>query len=95
MVTRKAIARSRTIPAGEFKAHCLRLLDEVKTQRVRLVITKRGKPVAVLGPAEDRTQPFLDSMRGSVRFVGDIIEPIDVEWEGDEPNLMPDERQPG
>lgn len=40
----------RTIGAAEFKAHCLRLLDEVGPEGI--VITKRGKPVAKLVPAE-------------------------------------------
>jgi len=38
------------IPAGEFKAKCLKLLDEVQKQRRQIVITKRGKPVARLVP---------------------------------------------
>jgi prevent-host-death family protein len=36
------------IPAGEFKARCLKLMDEVRTTRRPIVITKRGKPVARL-----------------------------------------------
>lgn len=41
----------RTIPAGEFKAKCLRLMDEVSETGVPIVITKRGKPVSRLVPA--------------------------------------------
>lgn len=92
MVTKKATAQTRTVPAGEFKTHCLRLIDEVNTKRTRLVITKRGKPVAVLGPTKDARPSPINAMRGTGRIVGDIIEPIDVEWEGDEPNIMADER---
>lgn len=40
------------IPAGEFKAHCLQLMDEVAATGQSLVITKRGKPVAKLVPLE-------------------------------------------
>jgi prevent-host-death family protein len=43
----------KTIAAGEFKAKCLHLLDEVAKQRAPLVITKRGKPVAKLVPIDD------------------------------------------
>lgn len=92
MVTKKAIVRARTIAAGEFKTHCLRLIDEVKTQHIRLVITKRGKPVAVLGPTDERPPSIIGSMRGTGRIVGDIISPIDVEWEADERNLDGDEQ---
>lgn len=40
------------IPAGEFKAHCLQLMDEVAATGQTLIITKRGKPVAKLVPLE-------------------------------------------
>jgi len=88
MVTKKSAIETRTIPAGQFKTHCLRLLDEVRDKRIRLIITKRGKPVAEVGPSASRTQPFLDSMRGTAEIVGDIVEPVDVEWELDEQNLV-------
>ena len=45
----------RTIAAGEFKATCLRLMDEVNETGVPIVITKRGRPVSRLVPA-DRNQ---------------------------------------
>jgi prevent-host-death family protein len=43
------------IPAGEFKARCLKLMDEVRATRRPIVITKRGKPVARLVPVEEVT----------------------------------------
>jgi prevent-host-death family protein len=42
----------RTIPAGQFKARCLRLLDEVAESGETIVVTKRGKPVAKIEPVE-------------------------------------------
>ena len=69
-----------TIAAGEFKAKCLKLLDEVAQSRETLVITKHGKPVAQLTPMP-ADRDFVGSMRGSVVWMGDIISPIDVEWE--------------
>lgn len=72
-----------TIPAGEFKAKCLKLLDEVAEKRETLVITKHGKPVAQLVPMppETQRQGIVGSMKGSVTILGDIISPIDVEWD--------------
>ena len=73
-----------TIPAGEFKAKCLKLLDEVAETRKPIVITKRGKPVAELKPVGDSKQSledYLDDMKGSVTILGDIISPLDVEWD--------------
>ena len=70
-----------TIAAGEFKAKCLKLLDEVAESRQPLTITKHGKPVARLVPMpEERVDPF-GVLSGSVIWEGDIISPIDVEWE--------------
>lgn len=43
----------RTIPASQFKAKCLALLDEVAATGETLVVTKRGKPVARVIPAEE------------------------------------------
>lgn len=69
-----------TIPAGEFKAKCLKLLDEVAETRQPLVITKHGKPVAQVVPMEESVELF-GAMRGTGEIVGDIIAPLDVEWE--------------
>lgn len=69
-----------TIAAGEFKAKCLKLLDQVARDRQTLIITKRGKPVAQLVPPPSE-EDFVGSMRGSVLWMGDLLSPIDVEWE--------------
>ena len=69
-----------TIPAGEFKAKCLKLLDKVANDRQPLVITNHGKPVAQLVPVPAERN-IIGAMRGSVLWEGDIISPIDVEWE--------------
>ena len=70
-----------TIAAGEFKAKCLKLLDQVAAERKTLVITKHGKPVARLAPMPSAEGDLVGSMRGSVLWEGDIISPLDVEWE--------------
>ena len=40
----------KKIGAAEFKAHCLRILDEVERSRETVTITKRGRPVAEVHP---------------------------------------------
>ncbi len=70
-----------TIPAGEFKAKCLKLLDEVAETRATLVITKHGKPVAQVVPISAKHVNIVGSMKGSVTILDDIISPIDVEWD--------------
>lgn len=71
----------RTIKASEFKAKCLALLDEVGETGDRLVITKKGKPVADIVPHKQKKRGLLGLYKGQMEIVGDIISPIDVEWE--------------
>lgn len=73
------------IPAGEFKAKCLSILDEVEHHHIAIVITKRGRPVAKLIPLEtEKATPIYGYMKGSVTIKGDIISPLDEKWEADE-----------
>jgi prevent-host-death family protein len=69
-----------TIGAGDFKAKCLKLLDDIAKQREPLVITKRGKPVAKLVPIPAETSLF-GALAGSVLSDADIVAPIDTEWD--------------
>jgi prevent-host-death family protein len=43
---------TRTIPAGEFKAKCLALMDEVAASGDEIIVTKRGRAVVRLVKAE-------------------------------------------
>ena len=74
-------ASRKTIPAGKFKAECLGLLDEVEATGEPLVVTKHGRPVAKVVPVEAEKPA---SLLGSVRFIGDIVEPIDDAWDADQ-----------
>jgi len=71
----------KTIKASEFKAKCLALMDEVAETGQPLVITKHGKPVAQLGPVIKRASTLAGAHAGKIRILGDIISPIDVDWE--------------
>jgi prevent-host-death family protein len=74
----------KTIPAGEFKQTCLRLLDEVRETGQPIVVTKRGEPVAQLGPLPPgATGDWSGAMRGTARIVGDLVAPAadEDEWE--------------
>jgi prevent-host-death family protein len=77
----KALAMSRVIKASEFKAKCLALLDEVERTGDHLVITKKGKPVAEVVPHRPATRSLFGLFKGRMEILGDIISPIDVEWE--------------
>jgi prevent-host-death family protein len=66
----------RTIPAGQFKARCLRLMDEVRTTREPVLITKKGRPVAKLVPAESQPEDIFGCLRDEIKIVGDIESPV-------------------
>ena len=73
------------IPAGEFKAKCLKLMDEVARTRRPLVITKRGKPVAQLVPPQQalpRSELF-GYMAGIGTIAGEIIDVPAAPWAAD------------
>ena len=71
---------SRMIKASEFKAKCLALMDEVERTGQSVVITKHGKPVAELVPHKSSRPKALGLLKDSLLITGDIISPIDVEW---------------
>lgn len=80
MVTKRS--SSRRITAAEFKAKCLKLMDQVEATGDAIVITKRGVAVAELGPVRGKAGTLLGSLRGRIEILGDIVEPIGgVTWE--------------
>ena len=71
-----------TIAASLFKAKCLTIMDEVRTTRSPVTITKHGKPVAVLVPYEEASVlPVFGRMRGLARMEDDLIAPTGEVWE--------------
>jgi prevent-host-death family protein len=70
--------KERQIPAGEFKAKCLALFDEIQSTRRSVVVTKRGRPVARVVPLAATSRP---SLRGSLLHEEDLVVPVDVEWD--------------
>ena len=66
-----------TINASDFKARCLAILDRVHETGERVVILKRGRPVAelsrVTGDGNDYPQADLE---GTVIVVDDVVGPV-------------------
>jgi len=75
---------SYSIQAGEFKAKCLHLMDEVNSKHISFVITKHGKPVAQLIPIDTTPISSFGCLKNTVTIRGDIIAPINEEWEADQ-----------
>ena len=72
----------KKIAAADFKARCLTLMEDVRSTRQPLIITKRGKPVAKLVPLDDTKDEFFDRLKGVIKIVGDIESPIEEDaWE--------------
>lgn len=67
----------KTIAAAKFKAQCLRIMDEVHDRRVSVLITKKGRPVAKLVPADAVPKNIFGALRGVIEIVGDIESPAD------------------
>ena len=77
--------RTRTMPAGQFKTHCLSVIDEVHNRREEIVITKYGKPMARLVPLNEKPESIFGFMQGKIHILGDLVEPITdpEDWDTD------------
>lgn len=73
----------KTVSVTEFKAHCLELVSEVSRTGEAVVLTKHGKPTAmVVPPPTDEKKKWRPGLfRGTTKIVGDIIAPLDEPWE--------------
>jgi len=65
----------KTMAAGSFKARCLSVMDEVQAKREAIVITKRGKPVVKLVPADAEKDDIFGFLKGKGKITGDVISP--------------------
>ena len=76
----------RVMKAAEFKAKCLELMDEVALSGDVIIITKRGKVVAQLGPPPSPKPASLGGFfKDKIDFIGDVVSPVDVDWGPAEP----------
>ncbi len=71
----------QSIPAGEFKAKCLQIMDEVNRLHQEVVITKHGKPVAKLVPYTPEKPQLFGKFKGQIKVTGDIVASLEEEWD--------------
>lgn len=71
---------TRAMKASEFKANCLRLVDEVAERGEEIVITKNGSPVAKLAPYRRKPKISFGRNRENIQILGDIVSPMPAEW---------------
>jgi prevent-host-death family protein len=90
----------RTIPAGQFKAKCLAILDEVKETGEPVLITKRGKPVARVTTIEDdcskkeKPEDIFGALRGMISVTGDLGDLVDPIVPLEEWDMLKDDWSP-
>jgi prevent-host-death family protein len=69
------------IPAAQFKAQCLAVMDQVADSGRAVVVTKHGKPVVQITPVQSNENEIFGFMAGKARIVGDIENTIPVsDW---------------
>ena len=56
-------------------------MDEVAATGEAVTITKNGLPITQLVPVRRRPETLFGALEGSVKVTGDIIEPVDSQWD--------------
>ena len=73
---------TKIMKASEFKAKCLAVMDQVAESGQAVVVTKNGKPLVELVPHKPKAKRgLLGLLKGELVIKGDIMSPIDVEWD--------------
>lgn len=72
---------TKTMKASECKAKFLGVLDDVAQKHERVIVTKNGKPVAEIIPFVEKPKSIIGALKGSITILGDLDEPLDVEWD--------------
>lgn len=62
----------RKMAAAQFKAECLAVMDQVLQSGQPVVITKHGKPVVKVVPANECEEEIFGALSGIARIAGDI-----------------------
>lgn len=72
----------QVIKAGNFKAKCLQVMDQVNKTKKSVIITKRNVPIAKLVPFEtSKDEPIFGCMQHLIEIKGDITKPTGEEWD--------------
>ena len=72
--------------ASEFKAKCLKIINEIAETGEGVVVTKRGVPMVKVTPIEDRPKSMYGVDKGKIKILGDIVSPMPPEWYTDGEN---------
>ena len=73
----------KTIKASEFKAKCLKIMDEVSVTGEAVVITKNGKAVSKLVPYQEPRESLFGRHQREVEVIGDVVGPVGEDWDAE------------
>jgi len=73
----------KTVKASEFKATCLRLMDEVAETGDPVIITKNGRPVSKLVPFRKPLRSLWGLHAGRLELADDLVEGTGEVWGAD------------
>jgi len=72
------------MPAGEFKAKCLKIFEEARSGNLEVTVTKRGIPVGTIVMPKvvknKKKSGAFGCMKGTMEIIGDIEEDLSDEW---------------
>ncbi len=74
----------QTLKASEFKAKCLKLMDEVQKTGEEIVITKNGKPVSKLVPYRIQASSLFGLHKEQVASLDEDIFSSGEDWEANQ-----------
>ena len=72
---------TKTVKASEFKAKCLRLMDEVASTGEEIIVTKNGKTITRLVPYKQIPETLVGLHKGQWTLSDDLVEPLNENWE--------------
>lgn len=77
-------ASPRVVAAAEFKTTCLELMDRVRESGAEYVVTKHGRPVAMLVPYDRAARPALfGALKGTVLKYDRPFDPVEGDYDID------------
>jgi len=69
------------IKAGEFKARCLSIIEQIAKSHEPVIITRYGKPLVRIEPVNTDKDADDKPLKGMATYIGDIVSPVDEDWE--------------
>jgi antitoxin (DNA-binding transcriptional repressor) of toxin-antitoxin stability system len=70
------------VPIGKLKTHCYQILEQAQKNNNKLIITKRGNPIAEIIPTNPKVvkKSFIGTMQDKAKINSDIMEPLNISW---------------